>query len=224
MSQLDLVIFDCDGVLVDSEGIAQEVLSKVLARLGVQMSAAAVGEVFFGKTVPQCIEIVEGLIGHAIPDDFVAAWRAELYTDFQNRPVQAVAGVRNAIEQLRVPVCVVSNGPLEKMHTTLGVTGLLPLFEGRLYSPDLGLPGKPEPDLFIAAARAAGAAPGRCAVVEDSAGGVRGALVAGMRAYGFTGLAHVDAAALRAAGATLFAEMRELPQLLARDYSLAIAR
>jgi len=224
MSRLDLVIFDCDGVLVDSEAIAQEVLSKVLARLGAQMSPAEVGERFFGKTVPQCIEIAEGLIGHEIPDDFIAAWRAELYADFQNRPVQAVAGVRNAIEQLGVPVCVVSNGPVEKMRTTLGVTGLLPLFEGRLFSPDLGLPGKPEPDLFLAAARAAGAVPDRCAVVEDSAGGVRGARVAGMRAYGFTGLPHIDAMSLLEAGATLFAEMRELPQLLARDYSLAIAR
>jgi HAD superfamily hydrolase (TIGR01509 family) len=224
MNRLELVIFDCDGVLVDSEAIAQEVLSDVLARLGVELSVTAVGERFFGKTVPQCIEIIEAMIGRRIPDDFIAAWRDELYAQFRNRPVQAVAGVRDCIEQLDVAVCVVSNGPLEKMRTTLGVTGLLPVFENRLFSPDLGLPGKPEPDLFLAAAGAAGAAPQCCAVIEDSRGGVVGAIAAGMRAYGFTGLPHADARSLAAAGATLFTQMQELPQLLARDYSRAMAR
>ena len=214
MTRLDLVIFDCDGVLVDSEPIAYEVLSSILARLGVSMAPEEVGVRFFGKTVPQCIELAEELIGRRIPPDFIAAWREELYSTFRERPVQAVAGVREAVEQLGAPVCVVSNGPIEKMHTTLGVTELLPLFEDRLFSPDLGLPGKPEPDLFLAAARSVQAQPEHCVVIEDSPGGIRGALAAGMQAYGFTGLPHIDAAALESAGARTFASMAELPGLL----------
>ncbi|HMB74481.1 MAG TPA: HAD-IA family hydrolase [Gammaproteobacteria bacterium] len=124
-------------------------------------------------------------------------------------------GVRAALMTIDVPICVVSNGPVEKMRTTLGVTGLLPMFEGRLFSPDLGLPGKPEPDLFLAAARSARVEPARCVVIEDSPGGVHGAHAAGMQALGFTGLAHIDAAALVAAGARTFAHMDELNALLA---------
>jgi HAD superfamily hydrolase (TIGR01509 family) len=214
MADLDLVIFDCDGVLVDSETIAQEVLSSVLARLGIALSPLEVGERFFGKTVPQCIEIAETMTGRRIPDEFISAWRNELYATFRDRPVRAVRGVKEAVEQLDVPVCVVSNGPIEKMRTTLGITELLPLFEGRLFSPDLGLPGKPEPDLFLAAASSLDAAPHRCVVIEDSPTGVRGAIAAGMQAYGFTGLPHIDAVALAAAGAKLFADMADLPKLL----------
>jgi len=212
--QWDLVIFDCDGVLVDSEAIAQQVLSDVLALLGVAMTPAAVGERFFGKTVPKCIEIIEDLIGRELDSDFIAQWRDRLYRAFREAPVRAVDGVADALHKIRVPTCVVSNGPMEKMHTTLGVTGLLPLFQGRLFSPDLGLPGKPRPDLFLAAARAVHAVPARCVVIEDSPGGIAGAHAAGMQALGFTGLAHIDAAALAATGARTFAHMDELVPLL----------
>lgn len=214
MARLDLVIFDCDGVLVDSEAIAQEVLSDVLATLGVTMTPAEVGERFFGKTVPQCVAIVENLIGRTLSEDFIAAWRAKLYGAFREAPVRAVDGVGDALQRIAAPICVVSNGPLEKMRTTLGVTGLLPKFEGRLFSPDLGLPGKPEPDLFLAAARSVRARPCHCVVIEDSPGGVLGARAAGMQALGFTGLPHIDAAALQAAGAQTFAHMEDLHGLL----------
>jgi HAD superfamily hydrolase (TIGR01509 family) len=214
MSVFDAVIFDCDGVLVDSEPIAQEVLSTVLARLGVTMTPEEVGEVFFGKTVPQCIALAEQMIGRTIPADFIENWREELYKTFRDRPVCAVEGVREVVERLEVPVCVASNGPLEKIRTTLGVTGLLPLFEHALFSPDLGIAGKPEPDLFLAAAQSVNAEPQWCAVIEDSAGGVRAARAAGMRVFGFTGLPHIDAASLEAAGAQLFGEMSELHALL----------
>jgi len=214
MFELEAVIFDCDGVLVDSEVIAQEVLSNVLAKVGVAMAPYEVFATFFGKTVPQCIAIAEEMTGQALPEEFIAAWREELYREFRQRPVEAVPGVRAVVEQLDVPVCVASNGPLAKMQTTLGVTGLLPLFEDRLFSPDSGLPGKPAPDLFLAAARSVNADPARCVVIEDSAGGVRGAFAAGMQAFGFTGLPHIDAASLKAAGAHTFSSMAELPELL----------
>ena len=212
--KIELVIFDCDGVLVDSEQIAQEVLSSILGELGLHLSVDEVGHLFFGKTVPQCIAIAEDLLGAPIPTDFIAAWRERLYETFRTQPVLAVEGVREVLEKLELPVCVVSNGPIEKMQTTLGVTGLLPFFADRLFSPDLGIAGKPAPDLFLAAADSFSVQPSACVVIEDSSGGVRGARSAGMCAFGFTGLPHVNAQSLEEAGATLFSSMHELPKLL----------
>jgi HAD superfamily hydrolase (TIGR01509 family) len=211
---IELVIFDCDGVLVDSEPIAQEVLSLVLQDIGIMLSPTQVGARFFGKTVPQCIEIIEDMLGDPLSADFVAVWRKCLYARFREAPVRAAAGIHEALRLIRVPICVASNGPLEKMHTTLGVTGLLPHFDGKLFSPDLGIAGKPAPDLFLAAAAAHAVAPARCAVIEDSPGGIRAARAAGMRAFGYTGLPHADVDALAAAGAQLFSDMLELPALL----------
>jgi HAD superfamily hydrolase (TIGR01509 family) len=175
---------------------------------------------FFGKTVAQCIALIEDLTGRAMTSGQVTAWRERLYRAFRETPVEAVAGVREVLDALSsdlgLPICVVSNGPIEKMETTLGVTGLRTFFPDQLYSPDLGLRGKPAPDLFLAAARAFGVAPMSCAVVEDSAGGVAGARTAGMHAFGFTGSPQTDAAALATAGAELFDDMRALPGLIAR--------
>jgi HAD superfamily hydrolase (TIGR01509 family) len=209
-----LLIFDCDGVLVDSEPIAQEVLSLVLRGVGVELSPAQTAERFFGKTVPQCIEIIEGMTGSTLAPDFMTRWRDRLFSRFHEAPVQASAGIHDVLQSIRIPVCVASNGPLDKMHITLGITGLLPYFEGRLFSPDLGIAGKPAPDLFIAAAAAHEVPPQHCVVIEDSPGGVRAARAAGMRALGYTGLPHADADALVAAGAELLADMRDLPGLL----------
>jgi HAD superfamily hydrolase (TIGR01509 family) len=219
-SPIQLVIFDCDGVLVDSEPIAETVLAAVLGELGVPLARADVRRTFFGKTTEQCIGIIEGLTGRAMSEELIVAWRERLYTAFRETPVRAVDGVHDVLEtlrsQLRLPVCVVSNGPIAKMETTLGVAGLRHHFASTLFSPDLGMPGKPAPDLFLAAARDFHVAPRHCAVIEDSAGGVRGAVTAGMRSFGFTGLPLTDAVQLAAAGAELFDNMRSLPGLLVR--------
>jgi HAD superfamily hydrolase (TIGR01509 family) len=127
-----------------------------------------------------------------------------------------VSGIVDVIDRLDLPLCVVSNGPLKKMRTTLGVTGLLERFEGRLYSSESGLPGKPAPDLFLAAARDFEAAPERTFVVEDSPKGVAGGVAAGMRVFGYAAADYIDAAELEAAGATVFRSMTELPKLLGR--------
>ena len=215
MSSIQLVIFDCDGVLVDSEPIAQRVLGDLLDELGVGMPQADVRTNFFGKTVPQCIVLIERLTGRPMSAELIASWRARLYAAFEQVPVTAVDGVHDVLSELRLPVCVVSNGPIDKMETTLGVTGLRTFFGDHLFSPDLGIPGKPAPDLFLAAARTFGIAPASCAVIEDSAGGIRGANAAGMRAFGFTGLPSTDVEQLAATGAELFDDMRALPQLIA---------
>ena len=214
MSRIQLVIFDCDGVLVDSEPIAQRVLGDLLADLGVGMSQADVRRNFFGKTVPQCIELIERLTARPMSAELIASWRDRLYTAFEEVPVMAVDGVRDALSELRLPVCVVSNGPVRKMQTTLGVTGLLPRFEGRLYSSESGLPGKPAPDLFLAAASDFGVDPARVFVVEDSVKGVSAAVAAGMQVFGYAAADYVEGSELAALGATVFTDMRELPALI----------
>jgi|SRR5690606_15195705 len=214
-SRWDLVIFDCDGVLVDSEWMANEVLQRVLRDVGLNLDMNEVIDTFVGKTVAQDVAIIEQRLGRALPADFFDAWRATLYAEFRTRPVRAVRGVEAVLDALDVPVCVVSNGPLLKMQTTLGVTGLLPRFEGRLFSPDCGLPGKPAPDLFLAAAAAAHADPKRTAVVEDTATGALGARAAGMKVFGYLGGRLNDAAGLSGAGALLFDDMQHLTALLA---------
>jgi HAD superfamily hydrolase (TIGR01509 family) len=210
-----LAIFDCDGVLVDSEAITHQVLAAALGELGLTVSLDEAFTLFMGNSLPQTVEIIERRLGRRLPEGFFPAWREQLYAAFREAPVRAVPGVEAVLDALTIPVCVVSNGPLRKMRTTLGVTGLLPRFENRLFSPDSGLPGKPAPDLFLAAAQAFDVGPDEVIVVEDSPTGVRGAVAAGMTVFGYAGAEHTDAAALAAAGARVFGDMRELPALLA---------
>lgn len=216
-SHWQLAIFDCDGVLVDSETIAHRVLVEALNELGLSLTLEEAFTAFRGSTGARTVEIIETRLGRPLPEGFFPAWRERLYAAFRALPVRPVAGVEAALDALTIPVCVVSNGPLRKMQTTLEVTGLLPRFEGRMFSPDLGLAGKPQPDLFLAAAAAFDAEPARTVVIEDSRTGVQGAVAAGMTAYGYAGEPYTDAAELAAAGAHVFADMRELPALLARN-------
>lgn len=214
--EIGLVVFDCDGVLVDSERLTHEVLVAALAKLGIGLDLETAMARFMGNTLQGTIDIIEVELGQPLPEGFVSAWRARLYEEFRRRPVRAVAGVEAVLDALTVPACVVSNGPFAKMRTTLGVTGLLERFDGGLFSPDLGLPGKPAPDLFLAAANAFAVDPGRTLVIEDSPTGVRGARAAGMQVLGFAAAPHTEAAALVAAGAHVIYGMDELGALLAR--------
>jgi len=213
--KLELVIFDCDGVLVDSELLTHRVLIEALGGLGIELDLARAIGLFMGNTLGQNVALIEGMLGRPLPEGFFPEWRESLYARFRSEPVQAVAGVGEVLDALSIPVCVVSNGPLMKMRTTLGVTGLLERFGGRLYSSESGLPGKPAPDLFLAAARDLGALPARTFVVEDSVKGVAGAVAAGMRVFGYAAADYVDPAALERAGATVFTDMRALPALIA---------
>jgi HAD superfamily hydrolase (TIGR01509 family) len=148
--------------------------------------------------------------------DFVARWDRglpELFADgLQAIPhIETVLGV---LKDARIPWCVASSGPVQKMHLTLGATGLLPHFESVLYSATMVERGKPFPDLFLHAASEMGFAPEECVVVEDAVPGVKAARAAGMRVFGYHGDPHSDRDGLAAAGATLFDDMRELPGLL----------
>lgn len=215
----ELAIFDCDGVLVDSEALTHRVLIDALKDLGIDLALDRAFGLFMGNTLAQNVEVIEGLLGGPLPEHFFEEWRELLYDRFRSEPVLAVPGVEAVLDGLNMPTCVVSNGPLRKMQTSLGVTGLLDRFEQHLYSSESGLPGKPAPDLFLAAARDFGAAPERTFVVEDSPKGVAGAVAAGMRVFGYAQASYVDAAELEAAGATVFRNMSELPELIRRTQS-----
>ena len=216
-SPWQLAIFDCDGVLVDSEALTHRVLIDALRGLGLSLELDQAFGYFMGNTLKQNVEVIERLLGRPLPDGFFEAWREDLYLSFRTEPVLAVAGIEAVLNALECPSCVVSNGPMRKIETTLGVTGLLSRFEGRVFSSESGLPGKPAPDLFLAAAAAFAADPDRVFVVEDSPKGVRGAVAAGMRVFGYAGAPYTDAAALAAEGARVFADMAELPALIAEQ-------
>jgi HAD superfamily hydrolase (TIGR01509 family) len=215
-SHWQLVIFDCDGVLVDSETIAHRALAEALNELGLNLTIADAFTLFRGNTTAQSVAIIEERLGRKLAEDFFPVWREGLYELFRDAPVKPIDGVVEALDSLTIPTCVVSNGTLRKMQTTLGVTGLLSRFEGRLFSSDMGIAGKPAPDLFLAAAEALKAAPARTIVIEDSRSGVEGAIAAGMTVLGYAGEDYTDAEELEAAGAHVFLHMRELPALLAR--------
>ena len=208
----ELVIFDCDGVLVDSERIAVRIDAMVLAGLGWHLSEEEVVERFLGRSEEAMVTEIEAHIGHALDDgwdkDFNRLYREAFAADL--RPVD---GVVEALAAITAETCVASSGSHEKMRYTLGLTGLYDRFVGRIFSASEVANGKPAPDLFLHAARQLGADPTACAVVEDSRYGVEAARAAGMRAFGYAGgLTPSDR--LEAAGAIVFADMRELPGLL----------
>ena len=211
--RFELVIFDCDGVLVDSERITNTVFAQMLAELGLERSLEEMYRDFVGRSMAACMQRVERLLGRPPPADFRARLEARSFEALR-RELRPVEGIGAALDALDVPCCVASSGGHDKMRLTLGVTGLLARFDGRLFSATEVARGKPWPDVFLHAAARMGADPSRTAVVEDSPAGVRAGVAAGMTVFGYAGM--MDADALRAAGAVTFRRMEALPELLSR--------
>ncbi|MDF1720075.1 MAG: HAD family hydrolase [Minwuia sp.] len=213
-----LVIFDCDGVLVDSERPANRLLARYLNSHGVDIGIDETEATFVGLSLTTCAEIALKKYGVRLPDDFVPEIR-RLTAEVLAREVTAIDGVRQAVGGLPGPTCVASSGEVAKMQLTLGTTGILDLFEGRLYSATMVKRGKPAPDLFLFAAEQCGASPETCVVVEDSPFGLQAARAAGMQALGFTGGSHRnhdrDRQMLLDAGADqIFQDMIDLPSIV----------
>ena len=209
---VELVIFDCDGVLVDSEPASNRALAEAIAELGWEIGYDETVRLFKGRSERDCLPHIEREVGR-VPGDFLERYRERMFAIFREE-LEAVDGVAEALDEIAQQVCVASSGDHEKLRMTLGHTRLLPRFEGRIFSAVDVARGKPDPDLFLHAAAQTGFSPGCCAVVEDSPLGVQAARAAGMRPLGFAGTATADARALRDAGARVFAHMRELPALL----------
>jgi len=209
-----LVIFDCDGVLVDSERLSHLVLQEMIAEYGVELTLEETLERFVGTSMQKCLALLEDVIGRAAPADFLEHFRRRSFEAF-TKSLAPVPGAREVLDALPHRYCVASNGPREKMRHTLGITGLLPLVEGRMFSAQDVQRPKPAPDLFLHAAASLEAKAEHCLVVEDSPTGVTAARAAGMAVYGFAAMGQADK--LRAAGADLvFDRLAELPGLLKR--------
>ena len=209
----ELVLFDCDGVLMDSEPIANRIFSEQLAKVGMRMTPDEVWHTFVGNSRDRCIALAGRLRGEPLPEGFAKSWDDALHLalDVEARPVEGVADVLRA---LPVPYCVVSNGEPTHMQRGLTAAGLMPLVEGRLFSAALVEHPKPAPDVYLHAARTMGVDPSRCAVVEDTPTGARAGLAAGMRVFGYVGAPLNQREVLQSLGATTFARMRDLPALL----------
>lgn len=211
---IELVIFDCDGVLVDSERLSIEVDRRVLADLGWSLSRDEILRRFVGRSAAHFRSEVELHLGRRLPDDWETPYQP-WYLDAFARELAAVAGVEAALDEIATATCVASSGTHQKIRRTLGQTGLLPRFEGRIFSADDVEHGKPAPDLFLHAAERSGARPERCVVVEDSRFGVLAARAAGMRVFGYAG-GLTPADWLEREGAVVFTDMHDLPELLGR--------
>jgi HAD superfamily hydrolase (TIGR01509 family) len=196
-----LVILDCDGVLVDSERLMQVEFSAMLHEIGLPMTPAETARTFLGRSMPNCLRIIEERLGHAAPAGFLDELQRRAFAVFARDlvPVAGAPTLLDALDAAGIPYCVASSGSHEKMRTTLGRTGLLARLDGKLTS-SLEVPrGKPCPDVFLLAASRMGAIPRDCVVIEDSPLGIEAAVAAGMRAIGLADLA--PAARLAEAGA-----------------------
>ena len=214
----ELVIFDCDGVLVDSEPISIAVLVEALAAAGVTMSEEEAHVRFLGRSLKSMSEILHDDYGLAIDAAFLDAMRKVLYERFRAEP-QAVEGVAETVDALGIAHCVASSSQPERIRLSLTVTGLLSRFEPNIFSASMVARGKPAPDLFLHASAAMGVAPEYCVVVEDSPAGIAAGKAAGMRVVAFTGGSHAKTPGhretlLRLEPDALFDDMRELLQFV----------
>ncbi|MFI9719197.1 HAD family hydrolase [Streptomyces sp. NPDC052396] len=211
---IGLVIFDCDGVLVDSERISVRVDAIMLADLGCDFTEAEIIERFVGSSGEVMRAAVEERLGRPLADGWWKPYQY-LYEEAFDAELTAVDGIAEVLAGVRVPFCVASNAGHATVRRNLRTTGLLQQFEGRIFSAEDVARGKPAPDLFLHAARTMGVEPARCAVVEDSRYGVQAARTAGMRVFGYEGGELTPSGLLEGPGTVVFEDMRKLPALLA---------
>ena len=217
-ANFDLVIFDCDGVLVDSEVISCRAHADVLTRHGYTITADQVLDRFLGVSDHEARMMIETELGRSLPDEFEAEIKQATLGSYAN-DLTSISGVGEAIAAIGLAKCVASSGTPEKIRHGLTCAGLYDVLAPHIFSASQVTRGKPAPDLFLFAARQMQASPGRCLVIEDSVPGVTGARAAGMTVLGFHGGSHCrpgHAATLRTAGAAVtFDDMRQLPNLIA---------
>lgn len=191
----DLVIFDCDGVLIDSEIISARMLVAELAKLGVQIDLDYVGRNFLGRSYPTVMKQIRSEFGLTLPDTFEDDYREALLAAFQ-RDLRVVPHVREVLERIAVPFCVATSSSPRRAAMSLGLVRLDDLVGDRLFTSTLVTHGKPAPDLFLLAAERMGADPARTLVIEDSLTGIRAGLAAGMTVWRFVGGSHLGPATL----------------------------
>lgn len=191
MSGFDLIIFDCDGVLIDSEIISARMLVRELAALGVPIDLDYVAQHFLGRSYPTVMKLIRADFGVNLPLDFEEHYRRKLLAEFE-LSLTIMPGVAAVLEALPVAWCVATSSSPGRAARSLQITGLDRLIGGRLFTAADVAHGKPAPDLFLHAAAQSGAAPNRCLVIEDSLNGIRAARAAGMTVWRFTGGSHLQ--------------------------------
>jgi HAD superfamily hydrolase (TIGR01509 family) len=190
LGHLELIIFDCDGVLVDSEVLSCRCLSEVLATCGIRLELAAALELFLGRSTAAVLQHYDGQ-GQTLPDGFLTHLRSRVRQTFQSS-LRPMPGVSSLLSGLQTPHCVATSSDLDRVSFSLALTGLASHFGDRLYTAQMVAHGKPAPDLFRYAAAKMQATPARTLVVEDSVSGVVAAKAAGMQVWGFVGGSHYE--------------------------------
>lgn len=209
---VDLVIFDCDGVLVDSEPIANRVLSQMLNEIDVPISVKESARRFIGRSLASCIETIEREFKVKITDEWVTELHRREFEAYE-AALQPMPHISIALAQIPTAKCVASSGVHERVMRSLEITGLSPHFGESVFTAAQVERGKPAPDLFLLAAKAMGVSPKRCTVIEDSLPGIAAGRAAGMTVFGYVGTER--ASVLCNAGAKPYEDHRELPALLA---------
>jgi HAD superfamily hydrolase (TIGR01509 family) len=211
-----LVVFDMDGVLVDSERIANRIFHAMLAEHGVPLTLEQATRRYVGRSMAFAIADVEKNFGIVLPPDFAETERAKVLAAYEGE-LQPVAGVPQLLEGLALPFCLASSSDPPRIKRSLELGGLLHHFEGRCFSATQVANGKPAPDLFLFAAATMGFAPADCVVIEDTLAGLAAAKAAGMKAYAYAGAGHTDRSELAATGAVVVDRMAELATVLRAD-------
>lgn len=223
---IDLIIFDCDGVLVDSEVISCRAHADVLTRHGYPITSEQVFERFLGRSTRQANLEIEAELGRKLPEAYHGDLQDELFRSFE-AGLEAIRGIHDVLDVVTQAVCVASSGSHPRMRVSLGSTGLYERLAPNIFSASQVKSGKPAPDLFLFAAKEMCRSPDRCVVIEDSLAGIAAARAAGMTVFGFCGGSHCGhghAETLRQAGADLtFADMHQLPELVRRVEAEALA-
>lgn len=211
MSKYKCIIFDCDGVLVDSEPLSNQVMVNLANEAGANIDLEYAYNYFKGNSLQNCVEQITALIKNEIPFDFISAYREQSFKKFKNE-IKPIEGVKNTLDNLEIPFCVASSGPENKIRLNLELTGLLSYFESKIFSCYTIEKWKPDPAVFIWAAETMGFKPSECLVVEDSLIGVEAAINGGFDVFGFT--AHDYKDELRKKSTKTFSDMIRLSELL----------
>ncbi len=211
MPKYKCIIFDCDGVLVDSEPIGNQVLVDMANELEASIDIDYAYKHFKGNALKNCLLHIETLINKDLPSNFEAEYRRRSFSEFKKN-IKPVKGIKQVLDNLKLPFCVASSGPENKIRLNLEATGLLDFFEGKIFSCYTVNKWKPDPEIFLYAAKTMGFAPKECLVVEDSKLGVQAAINGGFDVFGYT--AHDVNNELANLANVVFDKMEDLPKLI----------
>ncbi|MFB9075957.1 HAD family hydrolase [Flavobacterium procerum] len=209
--EVKCIIFDCDGVLVDTEKIGNGILLSMAQEHGFEMDLEDAYRYFNGRSLKDCFLQIEKGIGTKLPEDFESNYRDRSFEAFK-KETKAMEGIVDFLNSLKIPYCTASSGPLEKIRLNLELAGLLDRFEGRIFSSYVIKSWKPDPGIFLHAAKEMGFEVKDCIVIEDSAAGTKAGVSGGFKVFGFAnGFNNED---LEQEGATLFHSYKELTEIL----------